>query len=83
MKEIRTERVSLTMKPSELELLREVLKDSGLTISTYIRTCVLKDIAAAFPESKKAQAVVQAQVAEITAQITGIMIKAGKGDGKR
>jgi hypothetical protein len=78
MESHRQERITVRFTPEEVALVRQLVKGTGLPISTYIRATVMKDVQAALPSDPLAQLKAREVQEELGAALAAMMVKAFK-----
>jgi hypothetical protein len=76
-------RIGVRFSAEELGLVRSVIKGTGLKLSTYIRTVVMKDIQAALPSDPVAQLKAREEQQKVAEEFAAMMIKAFKAEEKK
>lgn len=61
--------IQIRIHEDELRLLNEACADLGMKRAAYVRTVLLKELSAAFPNDAKGKAMFVDQVAEIAGQV--------------
>lgn len=68
--------IQIRLRPEEHAFLKAACADMGIKPATYVRTVLLKDLAAAFPKDKNAKRLLVDQVAEIAGQVVRALSRA-------